>query len=70
MSIVRDNILNVKGYTPYCGDELCKPRAIHSPERWPRTKFDGKQFNCLKCGWKSEFDKEFIEIYKEKTKTL
>ena len=65
MSIVRDNLMTRQGYSPYCGDELCKPRTTYSLERCPRTKFDGEQFKCPKCGWKSEFDKEFIEGYKK-----
>ncbi|HET8885567.1 MAG TPA: hypothetical protein VFM70_04350 [Salinimicrobium sp.] len=68
MSIVRDNLMKEAGYSPYCGAELCKPRYTYplKGERWPRTKFDGEQFTCPKCGWQSEFDKEFIEGYKNK----
>lgn len=64
VSIVRKNLMKVKGYTPYCGDDICRPRTIHSPQRWPRTEFNGKQFRCLKCGWESKFDEKFIKEYK------
>lgn len=60
MSLVQDNLMNREGYTPYCGDEVCKPEHYTQ-----RTKFDGEQFTC-KCGWRSRFSKEFIQKYKEK----
>jgi hypothetical protein len=58
MSIVRDNLMNQPGYSPYCGDSHCRYRM-------PRTVFDGAQFNC-KCGWRSDFDAGFIGQYKAK----
>lgn len=58
MNIVRDNLMNEEGYSPYCGDRSCK-------FRWPRTTFKDNQFECM-CGWRSEFPAEFIEEYKEK----
>ena len=63
MNIVRRNLLNIKGYTPYCGSELCEPRSKESPSRWPRTVFNGKQFICPKCKWESKFPNDFIEDY-------
>jgi hypothetical protein len=63
MSIVKDNLMSRKGYTPYCGSELCKPRTSSSPDRWPRTKFNGEQFECPKCGWISCFPIQFIKEY-------
>ena len=57
MSIVRSNMLSRSGYTPYCGSEKC----THG---WPRSKFNGSQFECG-CGWKSTFEPEFIERYKQ-----
>ena len=66
MSTVRDNLMNEEGYTPYCGSELCAPRTRFSPERWPRTKFNGEQFICPKCGWTSNFESAFIVEYKKK----
>ena len=57
MSVVRDNLMNEKGYSPYCG-AMCK---------WmPRTYFDGEQFVCPDCGWRSEFPADFIATYKKK----
>jgi len=58
MSIIRKNLLTVLGYTPYCGGEekYCS---------YPRTKFNGTQFECPVCKWKSQFEPEFIEQYKE-----
>lgn len=58
LSIVRRNLLTEKGYSPYCGADNCHLR-------WPRTQFNGEQFEC-KCGWQSGFDKEFINEYKNK----
>lgn len=58
MSVVRDNLMNVPGYSPYCGDTRCRYRM-------PRTSWDGAQFKC-RCGWRSEFPADFIERYKSK----
>lgn len=66
MSIVKNNLLIRPGYSPYCGDDICLPRTSFSLERWPRTKFNGKQFICPKCNWTSEFPEEFIKEYKSK----
>lgn len=54
MSIVRNNLLTRLGYVPYCGRDACFSRA----------GFDGEQFKC-RCGWRSNFEPEFIEQYKE-----
>lgn len=56
-SIVRENLLTVPGYTPYCGSDMC---GCHNP----RTVFDGEQFKCP-CGWRSRFEPEFIKVYKK-----
>lgn len=56
MSIVRNNLLTQLNYTPYCGNVSCVFGL-------PRTTFNGRQFVCA-CGWKSEFEPEFIEQYK------
>jgi hypothetical protein len=61
MSIVRDNLMNQQGYTPYCGNEDCR---LHMP----RTRFNGRQFVCG-CGWESDFPADFIAGYKEKWPT-
>lgn len=58
MSIVRNNLMERPGYSPYCGHERCTLFM-------PRTTFDGAQFRCG-CGWRSEFDAEFIAQYKTK----
>ena len=57
MSIVKENLMSRKNYSPYCGDDkgLCP---------MPRTHFDGEQFVCKHCGWRSGFDLEFIRAYK------
>lgn len=62
VSIVRQNLLTEKNYTPYCGVKNCR-------YTWPRTKFNGEQFEC-KCGWKSSFEKKFICEYVEAQKKL
>jgi hypothetical protein len=56
ISIVRDNLLNEKGYTPYCGSEKCR-------YHYPRTRFNGSQFECS-CGWVSKLPESFIQEYK------
>lgn len=58
MSIVRENLMTRKGYTPYCGNVDCR---FHMP----RTRYIGGQFQCG-CGWRSSFDDEFIEAYQAK----
>lgn len=57
MSIVRDNLMKEKYYTPYCGGEDCIIM--------PRTHFNGEQFQCRSCRWVSNFDDDFIRRYKE-----
>lgn len=57
-SIVRDNLMNEKGYSPYCGAEVCF-------KGMPRTTFNGYQFKCS-CGWVSEFPLKFIKRYRDK----
>ena len=56
MSIVRQNLLTVPGYAPYCGAGRCTRSN-------PRTRFNGSQFECG-CGWRSTFEKPFIDEYK------
>jgi len=58
MSIVRRNLMEQQGYSPYCGADRCR-------HTWPRTSFDGEQFKC-RCGWRSGFEPEFIAEYKAK----
>lgn len=58
MSQVRYNLLNQKGYSPYCGKADCYFLM-------PRTSWDGAQFRC-RCGWRSQFPQDFISEYKAK----
>lgn len=58
MSIVRENLMEIDGYSPYCGNMKCRIM--------PRTKFNGSQFHCKCCGWESKFDDAFINQYKDK----
>lgn len=60
MTIVRNNLLTIPGYVPFCG------RRGRCPGFWPRTKFTGKQFKCESCGWISDFEPEFMNEYKNK----
>jgi hypothetical protein len=59
MSIVRDNLMERQGYTPYCGND------VSCYFRMPRTHFKRGQFECL-CGWRSSFDPAFIAMYEAK----
>lgn len=64
MSIVRDNLMTRPHYAPYCGlNAKC-------PGHWPRMKFDGEQFVCKACGYKTQFEPEFIAEYKVKREEL
>ena len=63
-SIVRENLMTREGYSPYCGSNISRSEIGGCDN--PRTNFDGEQFVCPKCGWKSEFPKDFIDRYKEK----
>ncbi|MBY4646927.1 MULTISPECIES: hypothetical protein [Vibrio] len=47
-----------RNYSPYCGNHKCSVM--------PRTLFKQGQFECPCCGWRSSFEKEFIEQYREK----
>lgn len=55
-SLIRDNLMTIKGYSPYCGNDKC--------QTLPRTNFNGEQFTCPHCDWVSAFDDEFIKEYK------
>lgn len=61
MTIVRDNLMSRPGYAPYCGN------GQHCTLGMPRTHFINGQFECG-CGWRSNFDGEFIAEYKAKWK--
>ena len=59
-STVRTNLMNEKGYTPYCGNDNCTCGM-------PRTMFNQntKQFVCT-CGWVSDFPLDFMSKYMKK----
>ncbi len=59
VSIVRENLMNEPGYTPYCGNGHCSAMM-------PRTVWTGKQFKCYSCHWQSKFPDDFIAEYKAK----
>ena len=68
MVVIR-NLMNQENYSPYCGSELCRQRESRTSiffQRWPRTIFNGHQFVCPECGWKSDFEKEFIDEFKKR----
>ena len=61
-SVVRQNLMSYKNYTPYCGSNGCD-------SNWPRTMFKDDQFECS-CGWRSNYEPFFIEEYKAVKDTL
>lgn len=62
-SIVCRNLLRRSGYTPYCGSMVPRPPVGNGCDN-PRTQFDGEQFICPQCGWRSSHSTEFIAYYK------
>lgn len=56
--------MKINGYTPYCGNMGANNAkgGCHNP----RTYFDGNQFFCPFCGWRSSFETDFINRYKKK----
>ena len=62
-TIVRENLMTEPGYSPYCGNNTSRT-ALGGCDN-PRTKFNGEQFVCPKCGWTSSFPINFITRYKE-----
>lgn len=62
MSIVRDNLMTRPGYAPYCGN------VVSCFFGMPRTHYKRHQFECM-CGWRSEFEPEFIAQYEAKWAT-
>lgn len=65
LSVVRTNMMNDKNYRGYCGNSW-EEQKKHGCDM-PRTKWvsDLGQFTCPKCGWTSQFPKEFIDRYKK-----
>lgn len=54
---VRCNILTRPNYTPYCGN-------YGECSELPRTSYDGEQFVCSNCGWRSKFHPDFLKLYR------
>jgi len=57
-SIVRNNLMNEKDYSYYCGNCNSMNRV-----KW-KSKLN--QFQCNACGWISELPEGFIDRYKKK----
>lgn len=55
-TIVRENLMTRADYSPYCPECVGLVRAA----------WDGAQFRCLVCGWRSSFPADFITRYKAK----
>lgn len=66
LTIVRENLMNEKGYTGYCGNNIPRPERGGCSN--PRTKWIPalNQFLCPECGWVSQYPDDFIKRYKEK----
>ncbi len=63
-TIVRENLMNQQGYSPYCGNDISRGEKGGCDN--PRTKWNGKQFTCPHCGFTTSFPNDFIDRYKEK----
>jgi hypothetical protein len=61
-SIVRENLMTREGYTPYCCNSISRSKKGGCDN--PRTKFNGEQFVCPHCGFKTDFPEDFIKRYK------
>ena len=53
VSTIRTNLSKDPFYRPYCGNLDCKDS--------PRTIFKDKQFECPSCGWRTDFEEDYIE---------
>ena len=53
---VRHKFMNEQDYAPYCGNGSCMGRA----------PFNGKQFQCVRCNWISQYPNDFLIRYKKK----
>lgn len=60
-TIVRENLMTVKDYRPYCGNS--SKDGCYNPRTQLRP--DG-QFICPNCKWISKFPDDFIKRYKAK----
>ena len=61
-TVARQNLITEKDYTPYCGNGISRHEKGGCDN--PRTKWDGEQFFCPKCNWRSQFPIDFINRYK------
>lgn len=63
-TIVRENLMTEQGYSPYCGNNIGRDfkNGCHNP----RTVFDGDQFVCPNCAYRTTFPPDFIHRYKAK----
>lgn len=59
LTFMQEKLLTEEGYRPYCGN-------IDDCRQMPRTYFNGEQFVCTCCGWKSNYPDWFIKEYKNK----
>jgi len=65
-NIVRTNLMNEPNYSGYCGNSWDEQKKKGCD--MPRTKWIAElnQFRCPKCGWVSQYPKDFIERYKKR----
>lgn len=58
-STVRNNLMKVPGYTPYCGADITICGM-------PRTRWDGAQFCCPhpRCNFRTQIPDDFMALYK------
>lgn len=64
LTIVKENLMTVEGYAPYCGNDGLNMKICSNPRtKWNQTL---EQFQCPLCGWVSLFPADFIIRYKEK----
>ena len=66
LTIVRENLMNEKDYTGYCGNSWTEQKNKGCD--MPRTEWVSElnQFRCPKCGWVSKYPDDFISRYKER----
>lgn len=64
-TVVRENLMNEPGYTPYCGAAM---KPVGRQCTMPRMAWnpDLNQFKCPHCGFVTEFPADFITRYKAK----
>ena len=60
VSTIRANLSKDPFYRPYCGNPDCKSSS--------RTILKDKLFECPSCGWRSDFEKGYIQSIVKKMK--